>query len=166
MILIALILNTIMNDPFIAAIKHYEGFYSEPYLCPAGKWTIGYGHLCERGHPPISEEKALMYLFTDLAHAYRAVQRAVPELIDDPDIPSHRAMAIVSWTFNLGEGNLRSSTMLKRLKERDWDRALVELKRWDKATDPKTGKKIALKGLTKRRNCEAVYFDTGKVEIF
>ena len=155
-----------MNDPFIAAIKHYEGFYSEPYLCPAGEWTIGYGHLCDKNHPPISEEKATLYLFTDLAHAYRAVQRAVPELIDDPDIPSHRAMAIVSWTFNLGEGNLRSSTMLKRLKERDWGSAVAELKRWDKATDPKTGKKRTLKGLTKRRSSEAVYFDTGKVEIF
>ena len=165
-ILIALILDSLMGDPFIEAIKHYEGFKAEPYLCPAGKWTIGYGHLCDKNHPPITQEKAIMYLYADLARAYTAVKRACPELVEDPDIPSHRAMAVVSWTFNLGEGNLRNSTMLKRLKERDWVSAEAEMRRWDKATDPDTGRKVTLAGLKKRRSCEAEYFMSGKVVIF
>ena len=48
----------------IALAKRFEGFHrvpkldpgrAHPYICPAGYWTIGYGHLCDAKHPPITE---------------------------------------------------------------------------------------------------------------
>ena len=55
--------------------KRFEGFHrvpkhdphrAYPYICPAGYWTIGYGHLCQPDHPPISEEEGESYLAVDL----------------------------------------------------------------------------------------------------
>ena len=57
--------------------------------------------------------------------------------------------ALTSWTYNLGVGNLRSSTLLKKLNSGDKNSVPFEMKRWNKAA----GK--VLNGLTKRRKAEA-----------
>ena len=59
--------------------KRFEGFHrvpkndplrrAHPYMCPAGFWTVGYGHLCKPDHPPITEAEAEAYLAQDLATA-------------------------------------------------------------------------------------------------
>ena len=58
----------------IELAKRFEGFHrvaradpgrAQPYICPAGYWTIGYGHLCDRKHPPITEAEAEVYLARD-----------------------------------------------------------------------------------------------------
>ena len=55
----------------IELAKRFEGFHrvpkhdpgrAHPYVCPAGYWTIGYGHLCDPKHPPITEGEAEAYL--------------------------------------------------------------------------------------------------------
>ena len=60
----------------IELVKCFEGFECKvkrgivitavPYICPAGFWTIGYGHLCDPNHPPITQEEAEAYLARDL----------------------------------------------------------------------------------------------------
>ena len=59
----------------IRLCKRWEGFHrvhpgtpglAYPYLCPAGFWTIGYGHLCTKDHPPINMEQAEAHLARDL----------------------------------------------------------------------------------------------------
>lgn len=138
------------------AVKHYEGLYLKPYLCPAGVWTIGYGHTkgISNKTKPITEELANQYLYDDLKYAYNAVIRLWPQALSKGTI--NQIAALTSFTFNLGEGNLSSSTLLKCLKSDNIGQCYSEILRWDKATV--NGVKQSLPGLTKRRKTEADCF--------
>lgn len=68
----------IVPQAAIDLAKRFEGFHRvasadpgrvRPYICPAGFWTIGYGHLCDPKHPPITEAEAEVYLARDLQTA-------------------------------------------------------------------------------------------------
>jgi lysozyme len=116
--------------------KQFEGFHrvpkfdqgrAHPYICPAGFWTIGYGHLCDPTHPPITVDEAEVYLARDLQTALVATLRYCPALVTEPE---ERLAAIVDFTFNLGAGRLQTSTLRRRLNKRDWVSAAYELKRW------------------------------------
>lgn len=120
----------------IALAKRFEGFCrvpkndpgrAYPYICPAGYWTIGYGHLCDPKHPPISEAEAEVYLAHDLQAALAATLRYCPVLAAEPE---GRLAAIVDFTFNLGTGRLQMSTLRRRINQRDWASATCELRRW------------------------------------
>ena len=120
----------------IELAKRFEGFHrvpradpgrAHPYICPAGYWTIGYGHLCEPKHPPITEAEAEVYLAHDLQTALAATLRYCPVLVTEPE---GRLSAIVDFTFNLGAGRLQVSTLRRRVNQRDWQGAAQELRRW------------------------------------
>jgi lysozyme len=134
--------------------KQFEGFHrvpkhdagrAHPYICPAGYWTIGYGHLCQAEHPPITEEEGEWYLATDLQVALNGTLRYCPALITEHE---GRLAAIVDFTFNLGAGRLQTSTLRRRVNQRDWGAAANELNRWVRG-----GGRI-LAGLVARRNAE------------
>ena len=116
--------------------KRFEGFHrvpkqdpsrAHPYICPAGYWTIGYGHLCDAKHPPISKVEAETYLATDLRDALSAALLYCPVLIMES--PGRRA-AIVDFVFNLGGGRLQTSTLRRRINQRNWIAVEQELLRW------------------------------------
>ena len=74
MVLISIILTAALafDGPDLLTItKHYEGFKAHPYLCPAGVWTIGYGHTegVSRNSPPVSKTEAEQLLIEDLTEA-------------------------------------------------------------------------------------------------
>lgn len=134
--------------------KRFEGFHrvpkadpdrAHPYICPAGYWTIGYGHLCDAGHPPITEAEADVYLARDLQTALAATLRYCPMLATESE---DRLAAIVDFTFNLGGGRLQTSTLRRRVNQRDWTAAAKELRRWVYG-----GGKV-LPGLVARREAE------------
>lgn len=134
--------------------KRFEGFHrvpkhdphrAYPYLCPAGYWTIGYGHLCLPDHPPISEEEGESYLAADLQIALRATLRYCPVLATEPE---SRLASIMDFTFNLGSGRLQTSTLRRRINQRDWSAAAFELGRWVR------GGGRVLPGLVARRQAE------------
>jgi lysozyme len=136
--------------------KRFEGFHrvpkldpgrAHPYVCPAGFWTIGYGHLCEPKHPPITEAEAEVYLAHDLKAALAATLRYCPVLATEPE---GRLAAIVDFTFNLGPGRLQASTLRRRINQRDWNAVAVELRRWV------YGAGTVLPGLLARREAEAL----------
>ncbi|MDP2430759.1 MAG: lysozyme [Pseudomonadota bacterium] len=137
--------------------KRFEGFHrvpkadplrrAHPYICPAGYWTIGYGHLCDLKHPPITEAEAEVYLAHDLITALAATLRYCPVLATEPE---KRLAAIVDFTFNLGAGRLQTSTLRRRINQRDWPGAMQELRRWVNG-----GGKV-LPGLVARREAEIV----------
>ena len=141
--------------PAIELAKRFEGFHrvaradpsrAQPYICPAGYWTIGYGHLCEPTHPPITEVEAENYLASDLQTALAATLRYCPVLATEPE---GRLAAIVDFTFNLGAGRLQASTLRRRVHQRDWLQATNELCRWI------YGGGRPLPGLISRRSHEA-----------
>lgn len=116
--------------------KRFEGFHrvpkndpsrAHPYICPAGYWTIGYGRLCKPDHPPISQDQAEVFLREDLRVALAATIRFCPVLATEPE---ERLAAIVDFTFNLGAGRLQTSTLRRRINQRDWVAAGAELRRW------------------------------------
>ncbi|MCC7006387.1 MAG: lysozyme, partial [Ottowia sp.] len=118
-------------------VKQFEGFHRVPkndptcrahsYICPAGYHTIGYGHLCNAAHPPITQDEAEVYLERDLIVALNATLRYCPVLATEPE---GRLAAIVDFTFNLGVGRLQTSTLRQRLNQRDWGNVAIELRRW------------------------------------
>lgn len=139
----------------IELAKRFEGFHrvpkhdpnrAYPYICPAGYPTIGYGHLCDPKHPPITEGEAEAYLAQDLKVALAATLRYCPLLAAEPE---GRLAAIVDFTFNLGAGRLQTSTLRRRVNQRDWAAVARELQRWVYG-----GGKV-LPGLVVRRQAEA-----------
>jgi len=120
---------------------------AHPYICPAGYWTIGYGRLCKPDHPPINEEEGEIYLRQDLRTALAATLRYCPVLATEPE---ERLAAIADFTFNLGAGRLQTSTLRRRVNQRDWSSAAKELRRWVYG-----GGKV-LPGLVVRREAEAL----------
>jgi lysozyme len=139
----------------IELAKRFEGFHrvpesdplrcAHPYICPAGYWTIGYGRLCAPDHPPITEAEAEVCLAADLMTALTATLRYCPVLATDPE---NRLAAIVDFTFNLGAGRLQTSTLRRRINQRDWAGAAQELRRWV------YGGGRVLPGLVARRHAE------------
>ena len=129
-------------------IKHFEGCRLEAYLCPAGVWTIGYGHTkgVKEGDA-IEQEAAEAFLIEDL----EAFEQAVARLVKVP-ITQQQFDALVSFTFNLGAGNLERSTLLEKLNGYQYIEVPEQMMRWVRA-----GGQV-LDGLVKRRAAEAALF--------
>jgi lysozyme len=133
----------------IEFIKAHEGLRLDAYLCPAGVPTIGYGHTYNvKIGDRITEEQAEKFLIGDLIVAETEVNRY------GFDLTQNQFDALVSFVFNVGAGNFRSSTLLKRLKDNPNDPDIEnQFKRWVYG-----GGKV-LQGLIRRRNEEAkLYF--------
>lgn len=143
-----------ISDTGLALIRQYEGYMPKCYQDVAGYWTVGYGHLLQNKSQcpdkPLSIQQALYLLKQDVQEAEDAVQRYVTVPLTQGQYD-----ALVSWTFNLGQGSLRQSTMLERLNAGDFATAAEEMKRWDKAG----GQRVI--GLRIRRNVEAFWFGNG-----
>jgi len=133
-------------EGFERKVKRGTEIPTVPYVCPAGYWTIGYGHLCDPKQLPITEAEAEVYLARDLKSAVAATLRYCLVLATEPE---GRLAAIVDFTFNLGAGRLQTSTLRRRVNQRDWSSAAQELRRWIYG-----GGKV-LSGLVTRRLTEA-----------
>lgn len=135
-----------------ALCRRFEGFHSQPYLCPAGVPTIGYGatHYLD-GRPvrltdaPISREAGERLLLRMIERTYLpAVLRLCPG-VDD----ANRLAALIDFAFNLGAGNLAASTLRRRVNGQRWGEVPAELRKWVR------GGGRVLRGLVLRREAEA-----------
>ncbi len=125
----------------VALIKGHEGLVQRSYVDPVGVVTACYGHTATaRLGQTFSREACDALLRQDLKVAEAAVRRHVKVPIAQPTYD-----ALVSFTFNVGEGNLRSSTLLRKLNAGDIRGACLELDRWVYAKGRK------LPGLVTRR---------------
>lgn len=133
----------------INLIKQFESLRLEAYRCPAGIWTIGYGHTAGvRRGDRIDERKAEQLLAEDLRLFEDVVNR------ECPGINQNQFDALVSFSFNVGTGNFQKSTLLKCVKANPLNVNIrYEFSRWNKANG------TVLSGLIRRRKAEAdLYF--------
>ena len=134
-----------VSQKCVDLIKHFEGFEDTAYLCPANVWTIGYGRTRNvKEGDRITEPQAERDLLEELEEFKHQVLHSVKV-----ELTQNELDALTSWTYNLGVGNLKSSTLLKKLNAGSKDEVPAEMLRWNKAS----GKVLA--GLTKRREAEA-----------
>lgn len=149
-----------MTEKGIELIKYFEGCKLEAYKCPAGEWTIGIGatyypdgtHV-KQGDKLKSVEEAEELLQKLLQKFENAVDRLVKSKINP-----YQRDALISLTYNIGEENLRTSTILRKVNNNPDDPTIKdEFVRWVYA------KHIFLEGLLKRRKAEAnLYFTEWK----
>lgn len=130
-------------------LQKFEGCKLSAYKCPAGIWTIGYGHTSAAGDPAvyegltITQEKAEQILARDLAKFERSVANSVTVELDQ-----HQFDVLVDFAYNAGVGALQKSTLLKKVNAGDFDAVPAELMKWTKAG----GKELP--GLVRRRQAE------------
>lgn len=138
----------------IEMIKHHEGVRYEPYLCPAGLWTVGVGHLIGDGKtlPPdwkrkFSTQEVDSILAADLRRFERGVLRLCPVPLSQGQFD-----ALVSFSFNVGLGALQRSTLRMKTNRGEKESAAKEFSKWTK------GGGRVLPGLVKRRKDEAILY--------
>ena len=128
----------------ILLIKSFEQLRLNSYLCPAGKWTIGYGHTegVNRGML-ITEKTADAFLKQDIQKAEAEVNRI------EADLTQEQFDALVSFVFNVGTQAFRYSTLRKLIERNPGDPKIAdEFRRWVYAGN------TVLPGLVKRREQE------------
>lgn len=147
--------DLVPSDACFSLIKTFEGLSTTAYLCPAGVWTIGYGHTknVKKGDI-ITRDGADQLLHQDV----NLLSRQVMALLNR-EVNQNQFDALVSFTFNVGIGNLSNSTLLKKINCGDFKGASKEFLKWDKARQNDTGKMVQLDGLTKRRQAEKRLFE-------
>jgi len=89
----------VINNASLALIKEFEGLRLTSYLCPAGKWTIGYGHTGPdvTAQMTITKSHAEELLTKDLKSAEDYVKRVIGVTLN-----ANQFGALVSLAFNVG----------------------------------------------------------------
>jgi lysozyme len=143
----------------VELVKKFEGLHRlgkdgliRAYRCPAGRWTIGYGHTKGvRSAMTITQADADRMLLEDLGEFAATVERVVTV-----DLSQNQFDALVSLAYNIGAGAFTKSTLLKTLNAGKYSSVPEQFMRWNKATVE--GKLQPLEGLTRRRTAEAALF--------
>lgn len=170
-----------VTDDLISLVKHFEGLHDgdrktailEPIMCPAGKWTVGWGYVLTVGGRQLAGEAdraaafaewrrrwpagmtradADIQLAADMRRHAAAVATLVPVPLSDAELG-----ALTSYDYNTG--GLAGSTLRRKLNAGDRAGAAAEFDKWVKATV--NGRKVTLPGLVKRRAAERALFEGG-----
>ncbi|WDR03614.1 lysozyme [Devosia algicola] len=147
-----------LNSATLKLVREYEGFVDHWYPDPAHGWkvpTCCIGHTDAAGDPKYADTKSKRFsegeAYDILAKDLRAVEAMVNRAVKVP-LNANQRGALVSFTFNLGGGNLNKSTLLKKLNRGDYKGASKEFSKWINAA----GKPMA--GLKRRREAERLLF--------
>ena len=145
-----------INEAGLGIIKSFEGFSPTPYLCPANRWTIGYGSTWDikgravnGSHLPITRDEAGPLLKREIRHVESAINRLIKA-----ELTENMFSATASLVYNIGTGNFQRSTLKMKLNRGEYENAADEFPKWRKA-----GGRI-LKGLVRRRAQERELFLT------
>ena len=154
-----------VSKELIELVKHHEGVRFRPYRCPALLWTVGVGHVIDPAHigVKIDKRKSLpipdgwdrqltpaevdAILAADLSTFERGVLRLCPT-----GLTQSRFDSLVSFSFNVGLGNLQRSTIRQKHNRGDFEGAAEAFMQWTKAG----GKELP--GLVKRRKDEMALY--------
>jgi len=142
-------------------IQHFEGYRSNAYLCTGNVWTIGWGSTKVKGvavkkGDKITREDADKEFMDYIA---LNIDPVLNKLVKVP-ISQDQYNALASFLYNLGQGNLSKSTLLRKLNANDFAGAAKEFDKWvisgGKVTD----------GLVRRRKSERTLFETGVLKFY
>lgn len=139
----------------LALIKGFEGFRTNAYMDTGNVPTIGYG--TTKGvkiGQTITREQAEAFLVRDVASAEATVTKSVSVKLTQDQFD-----ALVSFVYNVGSGNFRSSTLLSLLNQHQYGAVATQLLRWNKDNGR------VIDGLTRRRKAEGDLFNTGKFTV-
>lgn len=138
-----------ISEAGINLIKKFEGCRLTAYKCPAGIWTIGYGHTGSDVYAgkTITQAEADKLLKTDLMIHCNNVSKLVKVPLNQNQFD-----ALVSFEYNIGYGAFKDSTLLKLLNQEKYTEASLQFERWVYAG------KTRLQGLVNRRNAEKSLF--------
>lgn len=149
-----------INTAGVDLIAKWEGFVAKPKPDPIGLPTVGYGHLCQQKNCrevkykfPLTKTTAKELLLDDLPKYTKCL---ADYLNDKPKLNANQWAALTSWVFNVGCGNAKTSTLVKRLNNGEAANTVAaeELPKWRMA-----GGKV-LPGLEARRKDEVKLFKT------
>jgi lysozyme len=139
----------------IPIIKRFEGLKLRAYLCPAGLPTIGYGNTRYEDGSTVKLGEQITIDRADklLMHTVAQFERQVDTVVTAP-VNANQLGALTSFAFNVGMGNFRKSTLLRKVNANPNDPTIrAEFMKWIRAN----GK--VLTGLQRRREAEsALYF--------
>lgn len=154
-----------LSEEGLAMLMNFEGTVLHRYLDQAGVVTIGTGHALTAAEKAagayaegITRAEARELLRLDVAKA----EHHVNTLVKVP-LEQHQFDVLVSFTFNLGGGALQKSQLLVQLNQGNYGAVPLELIRWMKRRDPKTGLLVEDSGLLARRRAEAALWVNGYV---
>lgn len=136
-----------------ALIASFEGLRLDAYQCPAGAWTIGYGHT---GNVKPGDRITAAEADAILAGDLQSFEHMVSAELAGVETNQSEFDALVSLAFNIGIGGFRQSTVLRLHKADDRAGAARAFSMWNKATV--NGKLVELPGLTRRRAEEAALY--------
>lgn len=135
-------------------LKSFEGLRLVAYQCSAGVWTIGWGHTVGvKEGDKITIGQAEIFLSGDLVQFENAINR----LVNVP-LSQNQFDALICLIFNIGITAFSTSTLLKKLNNRDYAGASKQFLVWDKISLNNGVKKPSL-GLIQRRQSEKELFD-------
>ena len=136
-------------------IKKFEGCKLKAYKCPANVWTIGFGNTFYEDGSKVKEGDVITQdraneLFDIIISDFVRMSDALVK----SDVTENNFSAIVSFAFNVGTGNLKKSTLLKKVNADPKDPTIkAEFMKWTKANN------VVLKGLVRRREAEAKLYE-------
>lgn len=143
-----------VSDEMTQKIKKFEGYMSKAYADAKGVWTIGYGNTFYADGTPVKPGDTITKseaekLFSEVLGQFAS------DVADAVRVEVNKCQfdALVSFTYNVGIGNLKKSTLLKKVNADPEDESIrTEFNKWNKSG----GK--TLPGLIKRRKDEADYY--------
>lgn len=146
----------IYGDPLVPFLKAWEGLKLTPSRDPLNPNVIdvGHGHVIQPGETAraITRDEAHELLLWDMERKAEVVSELIV-----PALEQHQFDALLSWTFNLGAGNLRASTLLRKVNAGELDDVPEQMMRWVFAghnDEP-------VPGLVKRRRAEIAIWRDG-----
>ena len=136
-------------------IKKFEGCKLKAYKCPANVWTIGFGNTFYEDGTKVKEGDVITQERADeLFDVIISDFVRMTDALVKSDVTENNFSALVSFTFNVGTGNLRKSTLLRKVNANPKDPSIpAEFRKWTKANN------VVFKGLVRRREAEAKLYE-------
>ena len=143
--------NLKTSEPGLMHVANLEGCRTQAYQCSADTWTTGIGHTTDvKQGDTVTHQQIAENFVSDVAYAERVVNQSLTQPVTQSQFD-----VMVSFVFNLGEGNFKQSTMLKLFNKNEPVKACEQFMRWVYVSGKNCNDKDSnCKGIVTRRQIE------------